>query len=292
MSLADQRRTGVVIAAAGVLVLSFDALLVRLANTDEWNIVFWRGWLVMLSIVAIMIATRSRVSLPTTRAAMLGAAGIMVLYGFNSALFVYSISHTSTANTVVILASAPLFAALFSWLFLRERLRPRTLWAILLAIGGVCLIFFGSLDAPRWRGDLAALTIAVTMGGSLTLLRCFPDLPRLPLVAGAGAVAGLIALPLAAPFSLSAPSYGWLALMGLVQIPLATWLIMIAPRYLPSAEVGLFLLIETVLGPVWVWLVIAESATMNTLAGGAIILAAIAVNTWLGMREARLNGRI
>jgi drug/metabolite transporter (DMT)-like permease len=291
MSLADQRRTGVAIAAAGVLVLSFDALLVRLANTGEWNIVFWRGWLVMLSIVAIMVVTRSPVSLPATRAAALGAAAIMVLYGFNSALFVYSISHTSTANTVVILASAPLFAALFSWLFLRERLRPRTLWAILLAIGGVCLIFFGSLDAPRWRGDLAALTIAVTMGASLTLLRCFPELPRLPLVAGAGAVAGLIALPLADPFSLTTSSYGWLALMGLVQIPLATWLIMIAPRYLPSAEVGLFLLIETVLGPVWVWLVVAESATTNTIVGGAIILAAITVNTWLGLREARLNGR-
>ena len=291
MSLADQRRTGVAIAAAGVLVLSFDALFVRLANTGEWNIVFWRGWLVMLSMVAIMLATRSRISLPTTRAAMLGAAGIMVLYGFNSALFVYSISHTSTANTVVILASAPLFAALFSWLFLRERLRPRTLWAILLAIGGVCLIFFGSLDAPRWRGDLAALTIAVTMGGSLTLLRCFPDLPRRPLVAGAGAVAGLIALPLADPFSLTSTSYGWLGLMGLVQIPLATWLIMIAPRYLPSAEVGLFLLIETVLGPVWVWLVVAESATTNTIVGGAIILAAITANTWLGMREAQRKGR-
>lgn len=291
MSLADQRRTGVAIAAAGVLVLSFDALLVRLANTGEWNIVFWRGWLVMASIIAIMVVTRSPVSLPATRAAALGAAAIMVLYGFNSALFVYSISHTSTANTVVILASAPLFAALFSWFFLRERLRPRTLWAILLAIGGVCLIFFGSLDAPRWRGDLAALTIAVTMGASLTLLRCFPELPRLPLVAGAGAVAGLIALPLADPFSLTTSSYGWLALMGLVQIPLATWLIMIAPRYLPSAEVGLFLLIETVLGPVWVWLVVAESATTNTIVGGAIILVAITANTWLGLREARLNGR-
>ncbi len=287
MSAADQRLTGVAIASVGVLVLSFDALLVRLADTNEWNIVFWRGWLVMLATMAIMMITRSPISLPATRIAIFGAVGIMILYGFNSALFVYSISHTSTANTVVILASAPLFAALFSWLFLRERPRARTLWAILIAISGVCLILVGNLGAPRWRGDLAALTIAVTMGGSLTLLRCFPDLPRLPLVAGAGAVAGLIALPLAEPLSLSTTSYGWLALMGLVQIPLATWLIMIAPRYLPSAEVGLFLLIETVLGPVWVWLVVAESATLNTLIGGAIILGAIMANTWLGLREAR-----
>ncbi|MGL1832230.1 DMT family transporter [Rhodocyclaceae bacterium SMB388] len=283
----EARRRGIGIASIGVLVLSFDALLIRLANASEWNVVFWRGWLMMLSIGVAILVTRQRIRLPATRLALAGAAAICMLYGLNSALFVYSISHTSTANTVVILASAPLFAALFSWLFLRERISTRTLFAIVMAITGVCVIFVGSLDAPRWRGDLAAVTIAVTMGASLTLLRRFPDMPRLPLIALSGAVAGMIAIPFAEPLSLAAASYGWLALMGLVQIPLATLMIMIAPRYLPSAEVGLFLLIETVLGPFWVWLVISEQVPDDTLLGGIIILAAIAMNSWLALREMR-----
>lgn len=285
--LARSRGTGIRIAAVGVLVLSFDALLVRLADTSEWNIVFWRGWLMALSVSLLIVLTRQRIALPATRLALLGAGAICLLYSLNTALFVYSINHTSTANTVVILASAPLFAALFSWVFLREGIAPRTMFAILMAIAGVCVIFVGSLAAPQWRGDLAAVTIAITMGGSLTLLRRFPELPRLPLVAMSGAIAGLIALPWAEPLSLSAASYGWLALMGLVQIPLATVLIMTAPRYLPSPEVGLFLLIETVLGPFWVWLVLNEQVPDNTLLGGGIILAAITMNSWLALRELR-----
>ncbi len=286
------RRTGIRIATIGVLVLSFDALLIRLAGASEWNIVFWRGWLMALSVGLLIVMTRQRVALPTTRLALFGAAAICFLYSLNSALFVYSISHTSTANTVVILASAPLFAALFSWLFLHERIAARTMIAIVMAIVGVCVIFVGSLDAPKWRGDLAALTIAITMGGSLTLLRRFPELPRLPLVALSGAIAGLIALPFAEPLSLSAASYGWLALMGLIQIPLAQALIMIAPRYLPSPEVGLFLLIETVLGPFWVWLVLSEQVPANSLLGGAIILGAITMNSWLALREMRRRSRL
>lgn len=281
------RQTGIRIATLGALVLSFDALLIRLAGSSEWNIVFWRGWLMAASVSLLIVLTRQRLALPATRLALWGAVAICVLYSLNSALFVYAISHTSTANTVVILASAPLFAALFSWLFLHERIARRTIIAILMAIVGVCVIFIGSLDAPQWRGDLTAVTIAITMGGSLTLLRRFPELPRLPLVAISGALAGLIALPFSEPLSLSAASYGWLALMGLIQIPVAQALIMTAPRYLSSPEVALFLLIETVLGPFWVWLVLNEHVPGNSIIGGAIILGAITINSWLALREMR-----
>ena len=283
----DLRRNGILIASAGVLVLSFDALLIRLAATSEWNVVFWRGWLMMLSITCVILASRRPVAWPQGMRRWCAAAAISVLYGFTATLFVYSVSHTHVANTVVILASAPLFAALFSWLLLRERIARRTLVAIAVAIAGVVFIFVDALGALRWRGDLAALVLAVTMGGALTLLRRFPELPRLPLIAASGAVAGLIALPLAQPLSLTPESYFWLAVMGLVQIPLATGLVMTATRHLPSPEVGLFLLIETVLGPLWVWLVIGEAVPRNTLLGGVLIIGTIALNSWLALRAVR-----
>ncbi|MFN3984928.1 MAG: DMT family transporter [Rhodocyclaceae bacterium] len=282
------RRDGVSIAAVGVLVLSFDALLIRLAATSTWNVVFWRGWLLFAAIATVMLVTRHPLKLAGGWRSAAAALVIGAIYGINSTLFVFSIGHTSTANTVVIVAAAPFFAALFSWWFLGERITRRMLCSIAIAMAGVATIFGGSVGASNWRGDLAAIVLAISMGGVLTLLRHFAGLPRLPLLALSGAIAGLIALPLAEPLTLPATSYLWLGLMGLIQIPLASWLIMLAPRYIPSAEVSLFLLIETVLGPFWVWLVIHESVPPNTLIGGIIILGAVALNSWLALRAARM----
>lgn len=279
---------GMLIAATGVLVLSFDALLIRLADSSAWNVVFWRGWFTCLATLLLSLCMCRRQTWPQSPALWAIAIATGVAYGINTCLFVFSISHTSAANTVVILASSPLFAALFSRIFLGERVQRRTLISIIVSIAGVLLVFAGSGGGGgNWQGDLAALTLAVGMGAMFTLLRRLPGLPRLPLIALSGAVAGLISWPLAEPLSLAPASYGWLALMGLVQIPLATLLIWTAPKYLPSAEVSLFMLIETVLGPVWVWMALGETTSAFTLVGGAAILGAIGTNTWIALRQNR-----
>ncbi|MQM36755.1 hypothetical protein KBTX_00744 [wastewater metagenome] len=117
------------------------------------------------------------------------------------------------------------------------------------------------------------------------MLRRCPAVPRIPLTCGSGVVAGLIAWPFADPLTLSASSYGWLAVMGLAQMPLASVLLMTSTRYLPSPEVSLFLLIETVLAPVWVWGAVGEEPPALTLAGAVLVLGAIAVHSWLSLRR-------
>ena len=277
---------GMLVAAAGVFVLSFDALLVRLAAADAWDVVFWRAWLICASLALIQLA-RGRRWLPPSRGARLAGLAAAVLLGIDMALFVLSVSHTRVANTVVILASAPLFAGLYTWAFLRERIRPRTWGAILVAVGGIVAVFGGSMGQGLWVGDLLALLLAVFMGAVLTLMRANPSLDRIPLVCISGLVGGLIAWPLAEPFGLSMPSYGVLALMGLVQMPLALVLLATATRYLPAPEVSLFMLIESILGPLWVWLVIGEEPPVATFYGGVAVLGAVAVHSWLALREAR-----
>jgi drug/metabolite transporter (DMT)-like permease len=282
----DNHAKGMLIAACGVLVLSFDALLIRLADSSSYNVTFWRGAFTCLATGLLCLYWRKRQRWPRSPALWLGGIAIASLYGVNTWLFVYSISHTNTANTVVILASAPLFAALFSRLLLGERVLQRTLVAIGVSVLGVLVVFAGSESAAgQWLGDIAALILAASMGMMFTLLRQFGDLPRLPIIALAGAIAALISWPLATPLTLAPASYGWLALMGLIQIPLATILIMTAPRYLPSTEVSLFLLLETVLGPIWVWLILGETTSVHTLVGGTAILGAISINTWLALRR-------
>ncbi|WP_246481093.1 DMT family transporter [Motiliproteus sediminis] len=280
----DHRR-GIQLAASGVLVLSLDALLIRLAAVDPWVVAFWRGSLMLLTLGTLVLLSRQIRVGHLLRTAWRPLLGLAALYGINGTLFVLSISHTSVANTVVILSSSAFFAAFFSWLLLRERVRVRTWMAIVASIIGVLTVFAGSLGLDSWRGDGLALLLALSMGLMLSLMRRYPALPRILIVALSGAVMATIALPMAGSLAVPLERFGWLALMGLVQIPLASVLIMSATRYLSSPEVSLFLLIETVFGPIWVWWVLQETVTPLTLAGGAIILTAIMLHSWLALRE-------
>lgn len=282
--LVDHRQ-GIVIAALGVVVLSFDALLVRLANAPAFDIGFWRGTLIFVSMTLVIMATGRRHQFRRYFAHGLAALVVTLLYGVNTGLFVFSVSHTSAANTVVVLASSSFFAALFSWLILRETIPLRTWVAILVALAGVLTVFAGSIGLDQWLGDLLALLLAMLMGLMLTLLRRLPNLPKMPAVAFSGIVTALLCIGFADPLTLQPASYGWLAVMGLVQMPTASVMVMTATRYLPAPEVSLFLLIETVLGPIWVWLFLSEAIPPLTFVGGLAILGAIFMHSWISLRR-------
>ncbi|HYW02674.1 MAG TPA: DMT family transporter [Gammaproteobacteria bacterium] len=278
---------GMLLAATGVLVLSFDSLLVRLADTGAWNVVFWRGALIAASMGAVALLRGGRGGLRLWGG---GAALCAVLFGVDSVLFVLSVMHTKVANTVVILSASPLFAAVFSWLILRERVRPRTWAAIAAAIAGVVIVFAGSTGRGQLSGNGYALGAAVLAGANLNLLRRNAEFDRIPLVAASGLVTLAIALPFAHPLGLAGRSYAALGAMGLLQMPLAMVLIAVCTRYLPAPELSLFLLLETVLAPVWIWLAVGERPPPLTFVGGALVLGAIAVHSRLALREQRRAG--
>lgn len=280
------RRRGLPIVACGVLIISFDALLIRAADTSAWNVALWRGLGIAVSLVLWQSWSRGWRGLAIAarpRTAVLAA----VLLGLNTVLFVLGVMLTTVANTVVLFASAPLFAALFSRLVLGEAVALRTWGAVAAGLGGVLIVFWGALGQGTWWGDAAALAGAIVFGGFLTLLRRHPQLEPVPLVAGSGLVCALLALPLAAPLAVSVQGAAVLALAGLLQMPLALVLLAVGPRYLPAAEVALLLLLETVLGPLWVWLLLGERPPQATLYGGLLLLATLAAHSLAGLRERR-----
>ncbi|WP_129139368.1 DMT family transporter [Modicisalibacter coralii] len=282
MSLEVQdHRHGLLLATFGILVLSVDSLLVRLADSDGWDIVFWRGSLMALS-VGLLYGRRHR--LATLRGHAGAALLSALLLAATSTLFVLAVMHTRVANVVVILSTAPLFAALFTRFCLHEAVAARTWMAIALASLGLVIVFAGSLQSDGMLGNLYALGASAAVGGNLTLLRRFPVMDRLPLIAVGGLVSAAIAWPMATPLRLDAGSYVVLAVMGLVQMPLATALINNATRYLPSAEVALFYLVEAILGTLWVWWILGERPPGATLYGGTLTLVTLVANAWLGLR--------
>lgn len=287
MSMQDDHGRGTRLAVIGVLVLSFDALLVRLAEVGAADVIFWRGLFIALSVTIALRVLRGR--WPWTELIRGGGLVLLLvgLMGLMQVLFVLAILNTRVANVVVILAAAPLFAALFSGLFLREWILRRTWVAILLSILGIGIVFGGAIGTGSWVGDSLALLGAVVVGINFTLLRRLPGVNRLALIAGGGLVSCLLSLPLGAPTPIPAMSLGVLAVMGLVQMPLALVMMTEATRYLPSAEVTLFFTLEAIFGSFWVWLVLSEEPPPATLVGGTLVVATLVVHSWIGIRNER-----
>ncbi|MDR5875769.1 DMT family transporter [Vreelandella gomseomensis] len=281
---ASHYQRGLVMVVLGVVCLSFDGLLIRLARTDGWTIVFWRGLLMFCVLGLLCWAGKRLATLCSNPFSSLASA---LLLGLISSLFVLAVMNANVANVVVILSTAPLFAALFSRIFLGENVARRTLVAIAVCMLGMGLVFMGDGAMGMLAGNLYALAAAAAIGGNLTLLRRYPAIDPMTVIAGGGLLSAAIALPMASPLTLDAERYGVLAVMGLIQMPLATVLINSATRYLPSTEVALFYLVETALGTLWVWWLLGETPTTSTLIGGGVVILVLVLHAWRGLHLER-----
>jgi drug/metabolite transporter (DMT)-like permease len=278
LSAPTARVKGLALAVLGVLVLTPDTLLMRLVGADSWGVLFWRGLFMAAGYFALMLLWY-RTELPAKVLAT-GSTGILVasLFATTTILFVVAINETTVANTLVIIAAAPLFAAILGWAALGERPAWRTWIAILVAIGGIALIVADGLSGGTWVGDLIALATAVALGGHFVLVRSARDIDLTPAIGISGLITAAVALVAAESVALSPPQIGWMALLALVILPISFVLITAAPRYIPAAEVGLVVLLETVLGPLWVWLAIGEEPGRYALIGGAVVIGALVLN--------------
>lgn len=267
---------GFFITLLAVLVISPDGLLVRLVAADIWTLLFWRGLLMGTGIaLGLLCLYRGR-----TWAAFrdLGWPGFTValLFALCTVAFIVSITNTTVANTLFIVSTSPLFSALIAWRLLGEAVAPRTWGAIALALVGIGIIASGGLDSGSIIGNLAALAAALSLAGGFSLIRRHRDRDMVPAAALSGWMTALLVLPLAQPAAIAGGDVAVLLVMGLVMLPLSFALMTIGPRYLPAPEVGLILLLESILGPLWVWLAIGETPGDRTLLGGAIVIGTLA----------------
>ncbi|WP_041543620.1 EamA family transporter [Oceanimonas sp. GK1] len=266
---------GVILTLAGVAVLSLDALLIRLISADHWTLLFWRGLLLSLSLA---LFCRPTVRLP--RRLMLGSA---LCYAVTTITFVLAVRLTSVANTLIILAAAPLIGALLSRMLLKEKVAPRTWLAMGLCLAGLMLLLSGSRDG-NLAGDLTALLCAASLAAKLVCDRAARPLNMAPSLVPAGLVIALVAFSQAPVLVVPASDALWLGLLGLVVVPLAYALISQGPRYLPAAEVSLLLLLEMLLGPLWVWMALNEAPSQQAWLGGSVVLAALLLQRLPGRR--------
>jgi len=277
---------GLWLAALGIIIISPDGLLMRLIrDAAPWDVAFWRGLFMGLSLsVVLVVRFRGEFLAQVRGLGRVGGVATVLMAGSNIG-FVLSITHTSVANTLIILSTMPLFAAALGWFFIGEGVTRRTAAAVLIAIGGIAIIFVGSLEAGFWFGNVMALFTALMQGGTLVALRRARPETMLTALCVSGFLAAGISFPFAAPLSVTAHDLGLAALLGGLVIPLALSIFFSAVRYIPAAEAALISLLETVLGPLWAWLGVGEVPASVTIVGGVIVVGAIAGNALLGLRS-------
>lgn len=277
---------GLVLTSIGGLALSFDVPLVRLGQGEMWSTVAVRSTATFAAAILLWLLVRrfgsSRPVLIPGKAGL--AAGFC--YGISTIAFLGAVFNTATANVVFIVASTPMYAAILGWLILKERPSPSTLIAMLVMFSGVGLIVSGGLAGGHIFGDTLATTASFLLALAITLSRAARiDMGFVPLVAtiipaavglsfvGASSLAGTGGLSIANPF--------WVLFDGAIMMPLAFWCLATGPKYLSGPEVGMFYLLETILAPIWVWLIFSEVPSAMTLLGGSIlVLALIGYSAW------------
>ncbi len=276
---------GLLMTFTAVLILSPDALLVRLIHCDVWTLLFWRCLLTACMQSVFLAAVYRRQFLQSFH--NIGRTGLLsaAIVTAGSLFFVNSLKQTSAANTLVILAAAPLFSSFFSWLFLREKIALRTRIAIMVCFGGILLIFSGSLKGGLLLGDLLALGATCMWGSNLVVIRSGKAVNMIPANLLGNLMVPIVALAAGAqPANVATGDILLLLLLGGVVLPVSFTLITLGPRYLPAPEISLILLIETIFGPIWVWLVLNEVPHTSTLFAGLLIVATLIVHTLLSLR--------
>ena len=284
MPYSDQKK-GMLIAFTAIMFITPDSLFIRLANISSWDLIFYRGLIPFLFVffgLLIIYKTKLLKEIISN-----GWHGVFYACTFTitNIFFVISIENTNVANTLIMIALAPMLSAIISFFFLKENPDKKTWVAIIITTLSVIYIFYDSLEAGDLLGNFLGLVCALGLAVGAVIIRSAKKISLVPSAMIGKLMVALIALIFANQFKLESNDIVIIPLMCVMCVAIPFVLVTLAPRYITAAEVNLFFLLETVLGPLWVWLVIKEQPSFETIVGGAVIVSTIAIHSFLALKK-------
>ena len=283
-NLTDQQK-GSLLAFVAVMFITPDSLFIRLSNIDTWGLVFYRGIIPFVSVLLgmLIIYRLNFFKMLFTS----GYHGIIYILTFSltNITFVVSIQNTNVANTLVMIAMAPMLSAILGAIFLKELPDKKTWIAIFVTFGAAVYIFYDSLKLGNFFGDILGLITALGLAIGAVTIRSARNKNLVPAAVVGKLIVALFALFFIESFTLTKSDQIIVPLMCIMCVAIPFVLVTIAPRFIPAAEVNLFFLLETIIGPIWVWLVIQEQPSIETIQGGAIIITAIAIHSFIKLKN-------
>lgn len=287
--------TGVALClAAGSLWSLMGLGLRQIEAASVWQILFWRSVGMVPVLLAFVWWTSGGRPLAAIRAVGLAGTfgGLGLVLAFSGAI--YAFQTTTVANAVLLFAASPFVAAILGWLALREAVRPTTWIAIAIAVFGMYLMVSDGLETGAIAGNLAALASAAGFGAFSVALRWGRVGDMMP-VAFLGSVfsalfAAAVLILRGEPIPAAPHDMAVAAAIGAVVVALGMVMFTLGSRVVPAAELTLLSLVEVLLGPIWVWLALGETASRNTLIGGGVLLAGVVFNALAGAASYRRQG--
>lgn len=275
--LRPERRGQVYVALAAVA-WSTAGVLQRQLTLEAATQVFGRAAFAAVALLAyVAVVERGRV-VEAFRSVGLAGIAVALCVAIASATFIVALDHSSVARVLCILAIAPVLSALLARVTLGEPITRRTVLAMALALAGIALVL-GSPGEGSLAGDSLSFVAALAFALTIVLTRRRHDVSMAPATCLSQAILVVAFLPFAGPGQIGGGDVVWLAALGIGQIGLGFALLTVGARLIPAAQVGLITLLEVVLGPVWVWVALAERPSALTLAGGVIVIVAIVIQT-------------
>ena len=260
----------------GAFSLSFGGLIVKsFEGATLWQILFWRSLFFSLTVLTFLIISYKKKTLKIFKDSGLPGffGGIVLSFGFCG--YVFAMYNTTVANTNFIISLQILFLAVFGYFFLKEKISPITLTSIILAMTGVLLMVGNSLTPGELSGNLAAFTMPITFAVLIIIVRKFPSVDMVPAQFVAGLCSCLVGFLLSTKIMISPHDIFLGFIAGCFQVGLGFIFITTGARTTPSAMVGIIMLSESVLGPLWAFLFASERVPLFTIIGGSVILFAV-----------------
>ena len=283
-NLTDQQK-GSLLAFVAVMFITPDSLFIRLSNLDTWGLVFYRGiipfFTVFFGMLLIYKLNFFKILFNS------GFHGIIYIATFSitNITFVVSIQNTNVANTLVMIATAPMLSAILGAIFLKEPPDRKTFISIIITFIAIVYIFFDSLKVGNFYGDILGFVTALGLAVGAITIRSAKTKNLVPAAVIGKLFVASFALFFIESFTLIDKDLFIVPLMCILCVAIPFVLVTIAPRFIPAAEVNLFFLLETIIGPIWVWAIIKEQPSIETLQGGAIIITTIAIHSFLKLRK-------
>ena len=283
-NLTDQQK-GSLLAFIAVIFITPDSLFIRLSNVDTWGLVFYRGiipfFTVFLGMLLIYKLSFFKMLLSS------GYHGLIYISTFSitNITFVISIQNTNVANTLVMIATAPMLSAILGAIFLKEPPDKKTWVSIIVTFLAIIYIFFDSIKLGNFYGDILGFITAIGLAVGAVTIRSAKSKNLVPAAVVGKLLVATFALFFIESFVLEDRDLIIVPMMCILCVAIPFVLVTIAPRFIPAAEVNLFFLLETIIGPIWVWLIIKEQPSIETLQGGIIIIATIAIHSFLKLRN-------
>ena len=283
-NLTDQQK-GSLLAFVAVMFITPDSLFIRLSNVDTWGLVFYRGIIPFFTVFLGMLLIYKLSFFKMLFSS--GYHGLIYIgtFSITNITFVVSIQNTNVANTLVMIATAPMLSAILGAIFLKEPPDKKTWISIIITFLAIIYIFFDSIKLGNFYGDILGFITAIGLAVGAVTIRSAKSKNLVPAAVVGKLFVATFALFFIESFVLENNDLIIIPLMCILCVAIPFVLVTIAPRFIPAAEVNLFFLLETIIGPIWVWLIINEQPSIETLQGGMVIITTIAIHSFLKLKN-------